>query len=114
MKRPLRPHNYYGGTTCPGRVTGQVDTIRGLIPEEDDMPLTQDEFNEMFKLAALRVGVPRLGEDGKPSSEPEHPLAAWLRAFQRHRRDDELHGSAASDYTNADAVEAVRDKLSTP
>ena len=35
--KPLRPHNYYGGTTCPGRVTGQVDTIRSLIPEEDEM-----------------------------------------------------------------------------
>lgn len=35
--KPLRPHNYYGGTTCPGRVTGQVSTIRSLIPEEDDM-----------------------------------------------------------------------------
>lgn len=37
--RPLRPHNYYGGTTCPGRVTGQVSTIRSLIPKEEDMPL---------------------------------------------------------------------------
>ena len=40
--RPLRPHNYYGGTTCPGRVTSQVPTIRSLIPappvkEADDM-----------------------------------------------------------------------------
>lgn len=37
---PLRPHNYYGGTTCPGRVMGQVRTIRGLIPEEEDDMLT--------------------------------------------------------------------------
>ena len=41
--KPLRPHNYYGGTTCPGRATAQVSTIRTLIPEEDDMPLSNED-----------------------------------------------------------------------
>ena len=33
--KPLRPHNWYKLTDCPARATGQVDTIRSLIPEEE-------------------------------------------------------------------------------
>jgi len=73
--KPLRPHNSYGGTTCPGRATGQVPTIRGLIPKEDDVCKSEAEFNTRWdaRWAGKVADVP----DGV--AEPTGHLNRYLR-----------------------------------
>lgn len=59
----LRSHGkIYGGwtaTTCPGKVSATVSSLRGLIPtppeEEDDVPMTQEEFDEKAMNWWLRI-----------------------------------------------------------
>lgn len=94
--KPLRPHNYYGGTTCPGRATGQVGTIRSLIPEEDDMGMTPEEkelYDKQLATIYAQIDAIRTALLQPPQFNPD--AAVWdsplTKAVREHAEDMGRH-----------------------
>lgn len=104
----LWEHNWLSATSCPSGLIPWATIIEGL--EEDDM--TQDEFNAMFLEAVKRVPFPTQSQPGtQPPTSTPNVLAVFLDGFRRHGEDAAKHSAGGGDYTDADAVRAVKDKL---
>jgi hypothetical protein len=96
-------HRWLSSTSCPSGRNLWRQKFELIREMEDDMAMSQTEFNEMLEIGLRQVKF-------SPADYAAHPITAWLDSYHKHRLDDSIHGSDG--YTDAQAVKAVKDKLS--
>jgi hypothetical protein len=108
MTLPLRPHRYWGGTTCPGNPWQQwVPGLRNLIEEDDMTPEERIEFDALKSQVANqqvvidRITGPVLDDATNPIS-PEQGIWAHIIDLWAHARSP--HGGSADGLKRGDKV----------
>ena len=89
------------GKTDPGPEFYQVRFIDSL-----EVDMTPQEVRDIVRAMEFRRE-----DDAGTTHQPKNTLARWLWELDEHRKDDAKHSAGSDDYTDADAVKAVKDAL---
>jgi hypothetical protein len=95
-------HNWLSATSCPSGRNPWNAKFRLINELEDNM--NDEEFNRRFLKAVETMGFKQM-DDGGNEVGPKRTVTNWIWRLR------ELIKAPGGDYTDEDAVQAIRDKL---
>ena len=98
---PIRPHLYYGGTACPGRLVEVLDQLK-----EDDMPNAWEETHDAVHENNLEPRLQSHGERIAHLNEQTKSLRAQV-AVLRNRVEALEERSEGGGLNRGDTVKLI-------